>query len=331
MSGVVELRLGDLFDGPSDLIVLPCSTVGTITRFVANRLLQYSIPTPKRGMSHGETNIVPFAGAENIAQYVAFAASVEGNYSREEAIESIAESIGDFTQQNNSVRKISTPLLGAGAGGLKSEVVVEALTRGFKRTAHGSARLIINILHKSVFDRLQTTESPSKFTTLRPEIPLRLFISYSGTSELHNKWVANIATFLRSNGIDARLDQWHLRRGMDLPQWMANELELADRVLIISDSRYRDRSEKRNGGVGWETMLIQGDMSQQPPDSRKYLIIVREDEFQKGVPNFLKTKFAIHWTGNENEAILRDDLLKEIYDIELAPPIGSAPSIFVMD
>jgi hypothetical protein len=36
MAGFVKLRLGDLFAGPADLIVLPCSTGGTITRFVAN-------------------------------------------------------------------------------------------------------------------------------------------------------------------------------------------------------------------------------------------------------------------------------------------------------
>ena len=329
MSAVVELRLGDLFDGPADLIVLPCSTGGTITRFVADKLLQYSIPTPRQGMSHGETDIVPFTGAENIAQFVAFAASVEANYSSAEAIESIAASIGEFTIQNETVRNVSVPLLGAGAGGLSSKVVVEALTKGFRDHAHDSARLVVHVLHKSVMDRLQKEETTPSFTTSRPKTPQRVFISYSGTSDRHSNWVAELGTFLRSKGVDARLDQWHLRKGMDLPQWMANELELAERVVIISDSRYRDRADKRSGGVGWETMLIQGDMAQQPPDSRKYLIVVREDLFKDGVPSYLKTKFAIHWADEEDEAKLRDDLLKEIYDVELAPPIGAVPSLYV--
>lgn len=329
MSAVVELRLGDLFDGPSDLIVLPCSTSGTITRFVADRLLQYSIPTPKRGMAHGETDIVPFTGAENIAQFVAFAASVDYNYSDAEAIESIGRSIGEFTREQESVREISAPLLGAGAGGLQSELVVDALTRGFRESANESARLIIHVLHQSVFDRLQGDDSPAKVTKTKPESPQRVFISYSGTSDRHNEWVAELGTFLRTNGVDARLDQWHLRRGMDLPQWMANELELAERVIIISDSRYRDRADKRSGGVGWETMLIQGDMAQQPPDSRKYLIVVREDHFKDGVPQYLKTKFSIHWNSSRDEDKLRDDLLKELYDVELAPPIGTPPSLYV--
>jgi hypothetical protein len=329
MSAIVELRLGDLFDGPADLIVLPCSTSGSITRFVADRLLQYAIPTPKRGMVLGQTDIVPFTGAENIAQFVAFAASVNGNYSTADAIESIGTSIGEFTRDNESVRNISAPLLGAGAGGLQSQLVVDALTRGFRKSASDSARLIIHVLHQSVFDRLQSDDSPSKVTTTRPETPQRVFISYSGTSDRHNEWVAELSTFLRTNGIDARLDQWHLRKGMDLPQWMANELDLAERVVIISDSRYRDRADKRSGGVGWETMLIQGDMAQQPPDSRKYLVVVREDQFKDGVPSYLKTKFSIHWSRNDNEDKLRDDLLKELYDVELAPPLGARPSFYV--
>jgi len=111
---------------------------------------------------------------------------------------------------------------------------------------------------------------------------------------------------------------------------MANELELAERVIIVSDSRYRERADKRSGGVGWETMLIQGDMSEQPPDSRKYVIIVREDNFKEGVPKYLKTKFSIHRPTSENEDRLREELLKELFDLELAPPIGAPPSLYVI-
>jgi len=67
MPSNVKLRLGNLFDGPSDLIVLPCSTSGTITGFVARRLADYSIPHPRVGMKLGEVEFMPFEGAENIA------------------------------------------------------------------------------------------------------------------------------------------------------------------------------------------------------------------------------------------------------------------------
>lgn len=329
MTAIVELRLGDLFHGPADVIVLPCSTSGTITRFVADRLLEYSIPRPRRGMRLGEVDIAPFTGAENIAQFVAFAASVKSNWSTTDAIRSIGKALGEFTRETSSARIISAPLLGAGAGGLRSEDVVEALSIGFQFAAANDAKLVIHILHRSVFDRLRGDDSPAIITETRPETPLRVFVSYSGTSERHKQWVADLATFLRANGIDARLDQWHLRKGMDLPQWMTNELELAERVVIISDSRYTDRADKRSGGVGWETMLIQGDISQLPPDTRKYLVIVRENDFGEGIPRYLKTRFSIHWSDQAIEDQLRQDLLKELYDVELAPPIGKPPSLYV--
>src|SRR5215471_3386678 len=99
MSATVKLRLGDMFDGPADLIVLPCSTVGTITHFVAQRLAQYSIPRPRFGMVLGEVEVKPFEGADDIAQFVAFAASV-GLFSSEKAIKSIGRALGSFTATN---------------------------------------------------------------------------------------------------------------------------------------------------------------------------------------------------------------------------------------
>src|SRR6266516_6667289 len=116
----VELKHGDIFDGPSDLIVLPCSTGGTITGFVRERLVHHNIPYPKPGMKLGDVSIMAFDGGENIAQYVAFAASVEHNASLTSAIERIGEQLGKATKDKPTIRLVSAPLLGAGAGHLKS-------------------------------------------------------------------------------------------------------------------------------------------------------------------------------------------------------------------
>jgi len=50
---IVQLIHGDLFDGPADMITLPCSTAGTVTSLVERRLRQFSLPHPG-GMSLGE-------------------------------------------------------------------------------------------------------------------------------------------------------------------------------------------------------------------------------------------------------------------------------------
>jgi TIR domain len=323
---LVQLKLGDMFDGPSDLIVLPCSTSGTITSFVRKRLIHHRIPYPQPGMELGDVAIVPFEGGENIAQFVAYAASVDGNSSSAAAIRRIGQQLGASTAERSTIRLVSAPLLGAGAGGLQSEAVVDALTQGFKEGAQRDARLVIHVLHEDVHERLSARNAETReWTTRIPETPLRVFVSYSHSSPEHEQWVEQLGTFLRASGVDARLDIWHLRRGMDLPQFMTNELALARRVVLVSDEKYAEKADGRVGGVGWETMIVQGDMAQQPPDSNKYLVVVRSMSLDNGLPRYLKTKFVIHWPTAEADERNRQTLLRELYDLVKAPPLGARP------
>jgi hypothetical protein len=324
----VQLKLGDMFDGPSDLTVLPCSTSGTITSFVRERLIHHRIPYPKPGMRLGDLVVLPFEGGENIAQFVGYAASVAGLSSGLEEIERIGEQLGMATQERSTIRRVSAPLLGAGAGRLRSDLVVEVLVKGFKKEAHPDGQLVLHVLDRDNFDRLlsrpiKTSEllrgSQNNFTAMR------VFISYCHTSPEHEKWVESLGTFLRESGIDARLDIWHLRRGMDLPQFMTNELTLAERVVLVSDERYADKADGRVGGVGWETMVIQGDMAKLPPGSTNYLVIVHSKDIDAGLPQYLKTKFVIHWSEHVEDARNRDLLLRELYNIERVPEIGPRP------
>jgi hypothetical protein len=95
-------------------------------------------------MPHGKVEIIPFEGGENIAQFVAFAASVLApGSSTPDAIRSIGSTLGEFTAKQPSVRVIAAPLLGAGAGGLQSEAVVASLREGFLSSAHPGALLIV--------------------------------------------------------------------------------------------------------------------------------------------------------------------------------------------
>lgn len=312
MAATIKLRLGNLFDGPSDLIVLPCSTGGTVTGFVARSLAHYSIPHPREGMKLGEVEIMPFEGGENIAQYVAFAASVKRMSSSPEAIESIGKALGEFTRAQDSVRNIAAPLLGAGAGGIQSEKVVAALKAGFASVADEGSSLIIYVLHKDVFDRLRGNRQSMRG---EPQPSVRVFISHtSGTGEAV-EWVKQLALYLMDHSVQARLDKFHLRRGMDLPQWMCNELSLANKVIVVCDETYKLKADGRLGGVGWETMIIQGDIANLPPDSTKYQVIVRAEEVDKGLPVYLKTRYAFHARPSDTAQSFREELLREILDL----------------
>lgn len=314
MASNVKLRFGDLFDGPSDLIVLPCSTAGTITGFVARSLVDYKIPHPRVGMRLGSVEFMPFEGAENIAQFVAFAASVAAHESTPKAIRDIGRLIGSFTQEHTEVRAIAAPLLGAGAGGLHSEKVVAALREGFSETASEAACLTISILHQDVYERLRAGRRRSNGkSTCQP----RVFISHTSRTKEEEDWVVELALYLIDKGIQARLDKFHLRRGMDLPQWMCNELALAKRVVIVSNEAYKAKADGRQGGVGWETMIIQGDLAQLPPDSTKYQVVVRSESLSEGLPLYLKTRYAFHSKPSEAVDSFREELVKELLDLPL--------------
>jgi hypothetical protein len=313
MPASFKVKFGNLFDGPADVIVLPCSTGGTVTGFVARSLSTYAIPLPRVGMRLGDVEILPFEGGENIAQHVAFAASVKAMTSSLTAIESIGVKLGEFTKSNSSARVLAAPLLGAGAGGLKSDKVIASLRQGFQSSAHDAACLIVFVLHKEVFDRLRNNRRTATKTTC----PLRVFISHTANDEQDVEWVKDLALFLIDNGIQARLDRFHLRRGMDLPQWMCNELALAQKVIVVCDETYKQKADGRLGGVGWETMIIQGDVANLPPDSTKYQVVVRTERINEGLPLYLKTKYAFHAPASDARRSFREELVRELLDLPL--------------
>lgn len=150
----VQLRLGDMFDCTSDLIVLPCSTAGTTSSFVFQKLLRYNIPAPQPGMRLGDVDVMQFKGRENVAQYVAYAATVEGYWSDASAIRRIGARLGEFTRTRSSIRTVAAPLLGMGAG-LAGEVVLHAMAEGFETACHQDAALVVSVLQEAVLHRLE--------------------------------------------------------------------------------------------------------------------------------------------------------------------------------
>src|SRR5271169_7139759 len=89
-------------------------------------------------------------------------------------------------------------------------------------------------------------------------VPPKVFISYSWESEDHKTWVRFLAERLTKNGVDVRLDQWHIVHGQSLTQFMESEVQSCDFVLVICTKDYCRKSIKRSGGVGYEQQIITG-------------------------------------------------------------------------
>jgi len=136
MSGRVELVLGDMFEGPSDLVVLPCSELPTVSEFVRSKLSLFRIPEPKEPMHLGEVRLLRLSNAEQVAPTAAYAASVKtGRGTEPAAIAQIGRTLGSYAAQHRRVQLIAAPLLGSRAGGLQPMEAFEALNKGFLATS----------------------------------------------------------------------------------------------------------------------------------------------------------------------------------------------------
>lgn len=334
MGAQIELVKGDMFDGPSDLIVIPCSTAPSITWFVMEHLRSFGIPGPQVKMEAGDVVFCDLRRASNIAQVAAYAASVRGERgSSSGTIEQIGRALGSYAADNPWLSQISCPLLGTGAGMLGPTEAASAIAAGFLATAPERALLRLFALEDAVFSRIRTlleseldrkTPDDLGIVTVADRL-LRVFISYTKSTDQHEDWIRTVATSLRSAGVDARLDIWHLRPGMDVAQWMCNELDMADRVLLICDELYAQRADGRHGGVGWEIRVIQGDLSQtQVTNPDKFVPIVVTENITDGMPAFIESAYSLHWPpSRRDDSSLQDELVRIIHRAhEEAPPLG---------
>lgn len=341
MKAQVELIKGDMFEGSSDLVVIPCSTVPTITWFVAEHLRSFGIPEPRNEMEPGDVVFVDLGRASNIAQVAAMAASViPPGRSNLQIIEQIGRALGSYAADNSWLSQISCPLLGTGAGRLEATQAARALVTGYFATAPEDVVLRIFALEDRIFGRIRAVlveeldrELPEEVDSVAvADRPVRVFISYTKSSNQHQEWVKSVGTYLRGVGIDARLDIWHLRPGMDVAQWMCNELDMADRVLLVCDELYAQKADGRHGGVGWEVRVIQGDLLQsQATNPDKFVPIVVTEEEADGMPGFIRSVYCLHWPSSQRDEPSRfEELVRVIYRAqEEAPPLGQRPAYIV--
>jgi|SRR5438093_10797243 len=85
-----------------------------------------------------------------------------------------------------------------------------------------------------------------------------VFISYTHDSPAHSRRVLELSNWLRGEGFDCDIDQYHANQ--DWPAWMERKIEYSDFVLVICTPIYlrRWRNNERPGvglGAQWESLL----------------------------------------------------------------------------
>ena len=107
----------------------------------------------------------------------------------------------------------------------------------------------------------------------------KVFISYSWTNSRHEKWVYELAERLVNDGVNVILDKWDLKEGQDKYTFMESMIQdtTIDKVLIICEKGYKDKANKREGGVGTETQIITPELYEKTSQTKFTHLYKRQD------------------------------------------------------
>ncbi len=169
----------------------------------------------------------------------------------------------------------------------------------------------------------QVTSAPTQSAPTQ-RIP-RVFFSYSWENDEHKHWVLELAGKLRNDGIDVILDRWDLRPGLDKTLFMERSVADSDFVLIICTPKYANKAEERDGGVGYEAMIITGQLASNISQG-KFIPLLRAGSWQTSTPIWLQTKLGVDMSTNPYSKAAYDELLRQLHgEWHTAPQIGPRP------
>lgn len=152
----------------------------------------------------------------------------------------------------------------------------------------------------------------------------KVFISYSWEDTEHKDWVKSFTDKLIENGIEATFDQYDLTLGDRLPEFMEQSITAADYVLIICTPAYKEKSDNRKGGVGYEGHIISAELLSQN-NERKFIPIIRKGNISTALPNCLAGKLGLDFTSGYEENAF-SDLITTLYGAKKKPALGARPS-----
>lgn len=165
------------------------------------------------------------------------------------------------------------------------------------------------------------TNIPSQFDDIVADRPV-VFVSYSWDSDEHKQWVKKLADTLRVRfGINVLLDQYNRGR-YNLVDFMMEGIRRADRVLIISTPKYKEKVEKQQGGTAFEDQLVSIELYKEFGNA-KYIPVLREGSFDSAFNQLVEVR---------NGFDMRDD---SIFDSQLEllasdiwnNPLNAAPAL----
>jgi hypothetical protein len=158
-----------------------------------------------------------------------------------------------------------------------------------------------------------------------PKNKPRVFISYAHTTDQQREWVIEFSGSLRASGIEAILDFWDLRPGDDRIVFMEDAIATSKYVLLICTPEYAEKANARRGGVGYESMVVTGQLANSL-SANKFIPILRAGDWKMSLPNWLQTRLGIDLRNDPYSPSEFEKLLRALHDRPVpAPTVGDIP------
>ncbi len=154
----------------------------------------------------------------------------------------------------------------------------------------------------------------------------KVFVSYSHDSEEHRNWVLQLATRLRSNGVDVILDRWNLDLGQDVASFMEKGLSESHRILCICSTAYTCKANDGKDGVGYEKRIMTAEIMANL--NRDWVIpVIRNNEGSGNVPTFLRGSLYVDFEDDRLYEHRYEQLLRSLLNEPVlpVPPLGQNP------
>lgn len=154
----------------------------------------------------------------------------------------------------------------------------------------------------------------------------KVFVSYSWDDEEHRGWVHHFATRLREDGVDVELDQWAVHLGDPLPEFMERAVRDNDFVLVICTPKYKERSDDRVGGVGYEGDIMTAQVYA-TRDHRKFIPVLRRGGWGSAFPSWLSGKAGVDFRPESYPEAQYKRLIDTLHgQTPQPPPLGPGPN-----
>jgi hypothetical protein len=150
-----------------------------------------------------------------------------------------------------------------------------------------------------------------------------VFVSYSWDNEDHKAWALEFAKRLREDGIDAIIDQTHLKLGARSPEFMERSVRESQFVLVVCTEPYKRKFDERTGGAGYEGHIITGEIVNEVGKD-KFIPVLKHGRWETALPTALSGVHGVDLRTDAPEEYQR--LIKRLHGIADVSKVGPRPS-----